>query len=390
MRLTKIHQAGLILGFITAASAAQMEFTDDGDLPDEVPIVPSLAGDTHKLQSTSIPWSLFRLHAHSTSRRVRRDVQYTLSFSPESVATSSGNALYTLPVHNNDLRNLLQSAIALGHSQDSNQFKTFFNASLNGLELIMNAIASTTERPTFNWLAYADVAQILLDNTAPASMDLVNSFVGVVKDPAGIIQAQLGIIPQVVVVPDAASPTTSPPSSSNPIPATGPKLRLAKRDYTKSIPNTALKLTVTKTAVVIGGNVLGNLAKWALDTVILEPQVYWTSLIGGSQHFQEFFGSNEFHLVAVRRQGIDAADMIEAVRAIYTIVDVYIRSGSSRGPRPSAKALQGTILNSAGIVIANWSIGPRPQGQGPGCRIATFVETAFGCIGARARQDGDL
>lgn len=108
---------------------------------------------------------------------------------------------------------------------------------------------------------------------------------GVIKDPAGKLIAQLAIIPQVVVVPDAASPPTSPPSPPSPAPSKGSKLRLAKRIYTKSVPNTALKLTVTKTAVVVGGKILANLAKWAIDTVLLEPKVYWTSLASNSPRY---------------------------------------------------------------------------------------------------------
>ena len=239
MRLTKLHQAGLILGLLSAAFA-QTDFTEDGDLPEDVPVVPSLVVDTHKVRSAGISGKLFRfngvsvssIHDVSTSRRARGDVLYTMSFSPESVATSSGNALYARPVHNSDLRNLLQNAVTFGRSQDSTSFMPSFNTSLNGLELIMNAIASTPGKPTFNWLAYADTAQILLDQTAPAEIDLVNSFVGVVKNPEGALVAQFAIIPQVVVVPDGADPTPSPPSPPTPVPSTGGKFRLARMSRT--------------------------------------------------------------------------------------------------------------------------------------------------------------
>lgn len=82
--------------------------------------------------------------------------------------------------------------------------------------------------------------------------------------------------------------------------------------------------------------------------------------------------------------------MLEVVRAIYSLVEAYIRSGTSRGPRPSVKALQGTILNSAGVIMAKWSIVSRPQGQGLGCRTTGLLDTAFGCIGAGVRPDREL
>ena len=349
---------------------------DDPPLPADIPSEPAV--NSANILSASLSDSLFKLHGPVTSRKVSRDSQYTISFSQHAITTSSGKTLYSIPVHPSDVRSLLQHAIQFGNAQDVNAFTSSFKSSANGLTLIMNAIASSPGKPTFNWAAYADVARILLDNTKTTGNEASGSWVGVVKNPSGVFVAELGIIPELIVVPGA--PQQSPPPK--------PASRLIKRD-TYAIPGTSYRLVVAKGDQHLPGRTLAILAKYVLDSVVLDPIFEGYRALLTNDQFHDVWGSNAFSLVASAGLVIDYNEMLDIARAIFALVDTYSSRTTAVGHRYRAivRNLQGQIIGATGALIATWSIGGVPPHQLAAAAVCPTVvvaqpdgSMALGCV----------
>lgn len=377
MLLKTYYGVWAIFGFSTMASGLTVDDAEnDPPLPADIPL--ETAVNSANILSASMPDSLFQVHDSKPFRGFSKGSQYTVSYSQDAITTSTGKTLYSIPVHTSDLRNLLQHANQFSRTQDVNAFLPSFRFSANGLTLIMNAIASTPGNPTFNWAAYADVAKILADNTKTTGNEVIGSWVGIVKNPSGAFVAEMGIIPELVVVP--GTPKRSPPRKLKP--------RINKRD-TYIIQGTSYKLVVTKGDITVPGQMLANLAKYVLDVVLFEPESHgYTALLTNDQG-RDFWGPDAFSLIARGRVVLDHDEMLDIVRAIYSVVDTYTtrRTSAGRGRRTNVRNLRGQVLGSTGVVIAIWSIGAVPPPQLAAASVCPPVivvqpdgSRALGCV----------
>ena len=254
-----------------------------------------------------------------------------------------------------------------------NAFSSSFRSSWNGLTFVVNAIASTPGNPTFNWAAYADVAKILLDNTWTTGDEANASWVGVIKNATGAFIADMAIIPELVVVHGGPTPSPSPKL----------KTRLAKRD-TYTIHGTSYRLVVARGTIRLAG-----LAKYVVDSVLLEPAFEGYTAILTNDQFREFDGPNVFSIVSHGGAVIDYNDMLDIVRTIYAVVDTYSSRNrlAGGGRRALVRNLQGQVIGAAGTFIATWSIGRVPPQQFAAASICPSVlvtqpdsDFALGCV----------
>ncbi|KAI9671143.1 MAG: hypothetical protein M1817_003650 [Caeruleum heppii] len=404
----------LALGLSTTSlgntTTVQKGAGDDGLLPTEEMLEERVVEPSSQ-RTKRLPAKLFVIPASTVSKRQSRDTveEYTLTYSHDAITTDNNRTLYAPSAGMADVRALLANAVRVGNaSQDSTAFADTFNSTLGNLTLIMNAVGSTPQNPTFDWATYAEVAAVLLADTIDVPRSVTSAWVGVVKSLAGDVKAELGVVPRLVIErggsPTAVTSSPSSSSSSSPAPATSASTALAEKELKSredaptvrvSVKGSALTLLVVRQTVTIAGARLVQLARDAVNTIGLEPGIteitgYLTrgTPLSNFQPLDEVIGMtapNAFNVVAVQSVRISHGDMLSILRTIVRVVETYTRHTSDGTRRHTVAALQGQVLDAAGGLLLTWSLGGA-MGDGPLCP-SMFVEnpdggTALACIRA--------
>ncbi|KAI9677691.1 MAG: hypothetical protein M1817_006646 [Caeruleum heppii] len=153
--------------------------------------------------------SLFEIREKVTEKNKRQanDNDFTLHYSHDAIQ-SANYSLAAVRARRSVVDQVLRNAIAFASTRDRTEFRESFNTSIKSLALIVNAIASTSSKPTFNWAAYAEVAGTMLNDTASLPGDRTESWVGAITDPSGAFTAEIAIVPDVLILPPDTNSTS--------------------------------------------------------------------------------------------------------------------------------------------------------------------------------------
>ncbi|KAI9675340.1 MAG: hypothetical protein M1817_001244 [Caeruleum heppii] len=330
-----------------------------------------------EVRTARLPDNLFRIPEPSTSKRA--EIPYHLFYSQSNISISlerPQERLYATATLASGLRALLELAVRRGAGADAQDFRTSFNVSSHNLILIMNAIDSSSERPTFTWKAFSSVAQILLDATEPTGNALTPSWVGVVRNPSNKTMASLAVLPYFIV--ETRPPSTASPASissvvpmSRPIPSTvaptnkapilhDDGLKLVRRDV-YDVAGTALRVIITVGRHRLPGAFLEDLIDSAYSMVQMANQA-------GSEYHSVYMQNpvdhrnNVFQFNTVNGQVIPAQVMRNIMTRISVVAIQYLLNHFGDTDFRPVYSLQGQVVDAFGTVVAAWFLGG-PEGQ---------------------------
>ncbi|KAI9680689.1 MAG: hypothetical protein M1817_004129 [Caeruleum heppii] len=346
-----------------------------------------------------LPSDHFRLPEATTAKRqTTPDESYDLFYSRYNVSIASNDRLYAIPVLADDLRHLLTHAVEVGSTLNDEDFRLGFDVSAGNLTLVMTALDSTAEQPTFSWQAYVSVAKLLLSGSPLGTVgDTVKGWVGVVRGPSRKNVALVAILPRIVVAdgPSTAPPRAAPPSVAAPTPSSRAQgggrdgdLKLMRRNL-YPVPETGLQMSVLPGRVRLSALTLYSLASAAMDSVLTQrPRKEYGALFLAywlGQHWED----NVFHFRVVGGVRVSASDMRAIMGVIQQVVIEYILTQTlpsrSETTGHAIRNLRGQIANLAGTVIAHFVIGG-PEGQ-----LGDMSTTHFACAQVGVEQpDGGI
>ncbi|KAI9677677.1 MAG: hypothetical protein M1817_006632 [Caeruleum heppii] len=282
-----------VLSFIFSAGAVQISVPlsaqndTAGDVVTEVSI-PEPRIDPTTVRTTPLSNSLFVVRDRVTEKRQESDRAYRLTYSHNEVDVNNYR-LFAPHAPQEDVTTLLQNAIRFADAQNASEYRTSFRSSGGNLSLIVNAVGSTPELPTFNWEAYGAVAAIMLNDTLVRSSDRTASWVGTVSNPAGAMTAQVAIIPEIIVA--TIDPGPQPPTSTRTGPASPARGgRLAKRIVTTGRPVTGLLNPNTPYTISYGPRIDMPVGDLQALRVVMRDTVTTLRMNGADRVYTEFFG----------------------------------------------------------------------------------------------------
>ncbi|KAI9670859.1 MAG: hypothetical protein M1817_003744 [Caeruleum heppii] len=341
---------------------APMDYSSAADelLSDDPPL------DMANIRSQPLSNSLFEVRDKSTEKRDPTDRQYHFRYSHEAIKTSANFTMYAIAAPPDVVREVLDHAIEVAEGADQTEFRTTFNSSTQDLTLIVNAIGSTPKRPTFNWLAYAVVGRMLLNDTATGTDNRTASWVGVVTGPGGKVMAEMAIVPNLVIAPSGDEAGTAGNDRDD-----GLKIRSVKRELRYwPIADTPFNLVYERRPnVPVHGQWLVNIMIEAIAAVGTEIEVptyceYFTRAVpfplfdglhgGAHQHTLSFRTTR--HLGFGRRRRLTPRLMIAVVRAIHQLALAYREEYGA-----NAYGIQGRIEDARGRTLARWTLGGPPD-----------------------------
>ncbi|KAI9677620.1 MAG: hypothetical protein M1817_006574 [Caeruleum heppii] len=337
---------------------------DNAMLVAALPVEPPI--DLTTVESVPLPNSLFELRDRVTEKRqLGGDVKYRLQFS-HGALESVDHRLFAIHASKEIVDEVLRNAVAVADAQDPTQYRDSFRSTTANLTLIVNAIGSTSARPTFTWNAYRAVASILLNATTSIPSNTTGSWVGVVKNPSGTIVAELVLIPDAINIPPDPSAGSIVAIGQETV-AQGGKHRLTKRVIMIERPVSNLGDFILGFSelefVPVSGWRLVQIMDEVVDEVTSNNDVLgYREFVYGDMTVPRMIDtlpSGQVHLPGFRFRTINnhrilRSPMRRIVRELHRIVSQYraLYQGTAR-------ALQGH-LEFRGQIVATWTIAVPP------------------------------
>ncbi|KAI9681199.1 MAG: hypothetical protein M1817_002481 [Caeruleum heppii] len=323
--------------------------------------------DPADIEVSRIPYRSFKsdkLRSGSRKRQYEGDGSWQLFHSRQAVNGTAGRSLWAVPVNNQDLRALLERAIADAKTHTVADITNSFTSTAKGLRLFMTSIDDQPNANSFNWQDYGTVAETLL-KAVLKNPQRPNSIVGTVVSPNGTKTVDVVSLPAFVHIrPDTSVEFLE--SSSDSTQHVPRAVGVRTRDVSRAVDGTTLTLRMSRMrAVKIVAHTMAFVAKHVVDMVLMDdqyrPDRYSTgySAIDTSGHWgadaaiSDRFEKANFRLRTFGER-IDSKTMLNIAITIRQTVDQYAGRFSRND---EVSTLAGKVVDAAGNLLAEWGFG---------------------------------
>jgi len=337
---------------------------------------------THALSNASSRRSVF----------ARQSSLYSLTYSRRAMNFTSNLTVFALPVPASDLRGTLETAINHAGKHSASELQSNLISSASNLSVIMNSINKTVDENSFNWQDFSSVASILL-RAVTQHPNLNRTLVGIVNDPSGNPVVQVAILPEYVIVGNDGKPSllNMDPSLSSAATANTTPSHLPKRVIPTAqtrISGTTYTTTFALTLGTAPGVFLRTLMASAINMVAMDPRrrtysalvtesfAYMVQTFVASTNTRTNFSLRTENIVRLRHH-----EMLAILNTIYRLVDADVLA-TAQNLNPRFWSWSGQVIDQAGLVIANWSLGEPNQALGCSSFTATQADGSliYGCL----------